>query len=198
MKLSDTYVCKKGFLLAMTDEGEYVPFFVQVRDKDIVPSTDGSFPFGIKLHNSVVYDNIKKISSSIGKAFIEFTFEKWRVKLYSDYSYEAKIRIPINETMFTTRDGNPYILAHKERLPFVSDPEDLYGFLTIESSSSEILSVVPSYSMIKSTGEFTKGYMVEMEMCLANYHNNLIDNIEYYVNSYLNVKVEGNVLLTKA
>lgn len=195
---AESYTCKKGFLLSMDENGDYLPFFVQVRDQDIIPSTDVSFPFGVKLHNLGLYEKIKYLPTSIGKAFMEFDYDGWKVKLYSDYSYEAKIQVPVNRTMFTTRETNHFMLIHQERLPIVSDIEDFYGFLTIDSTSSEILAAVPSFTLIRSSGELTKEYPVAMEICLSNYHNDLFDNLDYYYNTHVNVKIEGKALLVKA
>lgn len=85
-------VCPSGWLLAQDEmDGRYVPYFVKVRDKDIIYDVD-NIPIELtrlsKQGTDIVYNY---------PAYeIVYTFENWRVRIKSDYTYEATKNIDIH------------------------------------------------------------------------------------------------------
>lgn len=191
--MDELYKCKKGFLVTQDDDGVYIPFFLFVRDKDIVPSVNPDFPIELKGYDYELYSLVRELEPTIGKPLIKFTYNGWNVELKSDYSYEALMKVPVNADNFSTRNNNPYILRHEQKLPVYSRSDNFFAFLTMESDDSEILSVIPSYHLNLNNEGYGKDLVKSIDIRISNYHNDLMDNIGFYTNAFVNVKIIGQL-----
>ena len=179
-------VCPSGWILSHDPiHGNYVPFFVKVRDKDIVWDPE-NMPKDL--------NTLTASSESVVKynypAF-EWIYKKngWRINLRSDYTYEATKNIPIksNATLASVNE-----LIVKVELPIKTKNNDtLYVDLMKKCTNNTIISsttnlVVPTDNILDfvniklySNGGFNSNYATSPD----------------YDNQYLQVKVRGEVKL---
>lgn len=88
----DNFLCKKGFILtpSPSDEEVMVPFFVQVRDKDIIWS-ENDFPKEIYNIAMSGYDpsNVTPVKA------LKFIQDGWNITFNQDFTYVAYKKISI-------------------------------------------------------------------------------------------------------
>lgn len=82
--------CKKGWVVSRDANGNYVPFFVNVRSKDIVPTDNETSPLILNLRS---YGTNGKIISN--SQIYNFDLQSWNISVLNDeeISYRKKISI---------------------------------------------------------------------------------------------------------
>ena len=144
-------ICKKGFLLTPEEEsGDYVPFFIQVRNKDIIWD-DELLP--IDLRDIVAHG--ENIESFDVLHCWKFTYNNWYVTLYEDGRYTAsrsmllQLELPTN----TFSNGPTNKLEYNIKLPFTTKCKyNSDGFnvnLTMSGKSNIVMS--STYGVVHKT-----------------------------------------------
>jgi hypothetical protein len=144
-----TYECKRGWLINMNDDGSYLPFFVKVREEDLVWKND---------LNSDIFKTIISDMKTYGFEFtsdlqtpspeLHITCGNWHYYVKGDYSFRARY--------VSTPDKSDYIAEYTTfdnvkkltgaymniTIPFpVSDDVMLIG--NMSPSGSSIISYTP-------------------------------------------------------
>ena len=142
--------CKKGFILTMNEEGDYLPFFLKVRDKDIIwdPS---NLPSNLRTAAEAGDETI--MSYPLTKWV--YKTDTWNVSLFSDGTYEATSVLAIADFTFpsstsgsSSEDKVQNKITKEITLPFTTDIESLNGFfvgLTIQSDNDIISASTVGY-----------------------------------------------------
>lgn len=190
----ETRECNKGFLLSMDSEnGGYIPFFIQVRDKDIIWD-DARLPQDLV---NIVYQGENVEFHNILHCW-RFTYNDWFITLYSDSRYEAISSFNIRE--YSGDIVEPVNkLIYKIDLPFTSKIGLDTGFnisLCIEASSSIIttsnVGIVPNTYSVNGTKSTTSTDNISIYIAnsIIPFSNDIKTNKEF-INDKVNIKITG-------
>lgn len=93
------YTCKKGWILSLDENGNYVPFFIKTRSKDINWDIDKNFYKSIKklITNNEMHYTFKM---NIPEAELKIIIDDWDFRILSDFSFKASKSININHKKF--------------------------------------------------------------------------------------------------
>ena len=178
--------CLKGWILAPSPtDGENVPFFVKVRDKDIVWGTT-NVPEELKELLARGEDNFVVVPSSYWKLKVK----GWNVELHADGSYVAKKKINIGEN-FVSNEITSGMLYHNLELPFETIVDDeLFITNTIKTNMPNV-----GQSFVIH-GEIEEESFNKMNLYLVNATYNFPTNFKethIFDKSYVYIKIEGKV-----
>ena len=131
------YTCKKGFMLSEDEKtGKYVPFFIYVRGKDILWSTEDSIESKVlsTIKNST--DSIKYIEPKITTVL---TKNGWEVTSFGDDRYEATKRIEIEATKFNNYSNQSHDIYTSLALPFKTMDDERFNITcTMKSKNIDL------------------------------------------------------------
>lgn len=179
--------CQKGWILTPSPtDGEYVPFFVQVREQDVVYDED-NLPDELKnIYNS---GNNKKFLTN--NKYWKFDYKNWNIKLKSDGSYEATKKISIGEEFETPVTSNINILSVNLELPFETKNDNEFTVqFTISSTNIRIGTSVSSISIIEDD-EFDT-LQCYLQNAVYSYNSDF-KVTHVYDDSCLYIKISGNI-----
>lgn len=180
------YECQKGWILAPSlNGGDYVPFFINVRDKDIVWDDDNLSPELKRLAN---LGTDKKIIFTDSKWIFEY--KNWMIELFNTGKYNAKRKINISEEFDDSTMTSTEIKAIID-LPFETvNDENFTAFITKSSSNIRIKSSMSGINNI------TDDIFTNIEVFLFNQQYNFPTDFKQtnvFDDSYLFINIEGNV-----
>ena len=178
--------CLKGWILAPSPtDGENVPFFLHVRDKDIIWG-DSNFPKELKSLLDQSEENFMEVPSSYWKMKVK----GWNIELHCDGSYVAKKKINIGENFIPAQTASPSISCNVE-LPFETLSDDSL-FISYEIKT-DMTQMVQSFVGQK---EMEEESFDNMNVYIVNASYNFPTNFKethIFDKSYLYIKVEGKV-----
>ena len=158
----DKFICNKGFILtpSPSDNDVMVPYFIQVRDKDIIWSED-DFP-------SVLYNIAKSnedSSSLVPVKELKFKKDGWNIKFQQDFTYEATSMISIGGSGFFTLNDTKNLLTGRIPLPFKSTCgyDNLSVICTLDAFDETLQS-----SVLTTKIDFSESIIKEFEVNLRN------------------------------
>lgn len=175
--------CGKGWLVAPSKtDGEYVPFFMYVRDKDIIWDEEN------------LPELLKKAAregenSSLQYPMYQWTFDvdSWSVKLHQDGSYEATKKIDIHKY------GKFMAYARIDvdfSLPFKTMNDDEFNVqITKNCHGTDMIHAVVNINPFES--EESNDQMSVSLLADGFYFNKDFDTNIQYDNQYLFVRVAG-------
>lgn len=104
--------CKKGFILSNNGDGDYTPFFVQVREKDII--------WDERLYKNDLVDIANTGSNKQfypTMAYWKFDKDDWKITLRGDGYFTASKKLTLND--FTApSEPSEYLFSKTISLPF--------------------------------------------------------------------------------
>lgn len=178
--------CLTGWILSPSPtDGTNVPFFVKVRDKDIVWD-ENNLPQELKtlVDNS---DGDKEIQYT--GAYWSFKSNGWFIKLNVDGSYSATRRLVIGNT-FQHTSGVSACIEKPLTLPFDTVNDGSFHFSL--SNASDNISVKSATSGIyKIEGKTFDSIRIYLQN--NQYPFQLTSGQNPYQDSYIYIKVEGKV-----
>lgn len=178
--------CLKGWILAPSPtDGENVPFFVKVRDKDIVWDID-NFPEELKDLLTQGEDNFVVVPSSYWKLKVK----GWNVELHADGSYVAKKKINIGENFISNEIASSFIYYNLE-LPFDTLVDDEL-FIT-NTIKTDMPNIGQSFVVHK---EIEDESFTNINLNIINATYNFPTNFRethIFDKSYVYIKIEGNI-----
>ena len=114
------YKCPKGFLISQNEQGDYLPFFIYTREKDIQweenEIDDNNFINGHTVSLREV--NEETIKRYIRTETVDLYHDGWYIKVYNDLTYDAYKRLNFNDLTIT---DDKVSLYKKVDLPFYSN-----------------------------------------------------------------------------
>lgn len=186
------YSCLKGWLLAPSPtDGTNVPFFLHVRGKDIVWD-DSDFPADlIRISKSGDNRTMKQPQSSVN-----FLYGGWDITANSDYSYEATKKVSVGSGGFTFNDEDDTDLAIKILFPFLTAKDNQLSVVcTINGLNEELAtSNVNILFDVGYTSDNVTVLNVHLRNLIYKFHEKY-DNMDSYINSYVFIRVHGNMKL---
>lgn len=177
-------VCSSGWILSHDPvHGNYVPFFVKVRDKDIVWDSD-NLPVDFQRLTASAESNI-----SYNYPAYEVIYKKsgWRIVLKSDYTYEATKDIPIktNSTLVSVNE-----LKVKVELPIRTKNTDTL-FVDVMKKCTNRVIIGATTNLVVGTAD----PLTELHISLnsnGGFNSNFATSPDYD-NQLLQVKVRGDI-----
>lgn len=150
-----TVECKKGWIITLNENGNYTPFFVNVREEDLVWKTDKNNEIFSRIQKTLDNKNVKYSSSFITpEPYLNIEVDDWQYEIKSDKTFTASyINIPNKENwktqMVTINDTNYLIgieVSIKLPIPILKEK-----CLFIPSINPNLTSIVPSFTLNSST-----------------------------------------------
>lgn len=178
--------CLTGWILAPSPtDGVNVPFFVHVRDKDIVWD-EKHLPQELK-HISEIGE-MRHVNFT--GANWKFSYRGWRIQLNTDGTYSAKKKINVGET-FDDITSNSSSITATLKLPFVTLNDDEFSIsLTNVSDDMRIKSATNGIKEIRDEAfEYIQIYLNNTQYLFSS--NFKLSNL--YTDSYMYIKIEGNM-----
>lgn len=133
------YTCKKGWILSLDEQGNYVPFFIKTRSKDITWTIDSSFYKKVKklITNNEMHYTFKM---NIPEAELKMDIDDWDYRILSDYSFKANKTMIINYKKFKQGYSKFIDPDTNEEIEIISSLKvDLQLPFLIEKTKSSIL-----------------------------------------------------------
>ena len=185
------YECKKGWLLTPDEKsGVNVPFFVYVRDKDIMWSLEELDQKAVKafMNGSIVESRIApKITTILSK-------NGWEITAFGDDRYEATKKIKVGSTQFKENSSLPYDIFTTLNLPFTTMNDDRLNITcTMKSTSMDLASA--SFNLNHSDSESISSVEVHLLNPVFNFDPDREQNSEYN-NSTIYVRISGRLKLS--
>lgn len=178
--------CLKGWLLAPSPtDKEYVPYFIYVRDKDIIWD-EKNLPEDLKR----LSDLAESKEIIFVNSYWNFSYKDWRIKLYTDGRYEAKKRISIGEKFDNITESHSQIKGSID-LPFSTLYDDEF-MITITTSSSDTTIKTALSGFYQINDEIIDKVTLYLENPVYIFSSNFKSSHKYD-DSYLFIKIEGNV-----
>lgn len=186
------YLCNKGFLLtpSPSDEDVMVPFFVQVRDKDIIWSEDD---FPKEIYNIAMGgDNPSTVTPVKALKFIQ---DGWNITFNQDYTYTAYKQISIGGSGNFEINDQLDCLNGKIYLPFKSKAggQNISIICTLDAFDNIMASSVLTTSTHATTNIINSFSLYITNMNGVLYPKKFEFN-ESINKSYVNVMVHGKYI----
>lgn len=179
-------VCLTGWLLSPSPtDGTNVPFFVNVRDKDIVWD-ERNLPISLK-ELSDLGENKKIFYTG---SYWKYDYNDWSIELKVDGTYRAKKKINIGES-FDDISSNSTTINSNLRLPFNTiNDNDFSVSITNISDDTRIKSSINGIKNITTDAFDSIDVYLNNNQYLfsANFKSNSL-----YTDSFLFINVEGKV-----
>ena len=175
------HICRKGWIMAPSPEdGEHVPFFVQVRDKDIVWDEE-TLP---KLLNDLsLLGSEREIFYPVYQWKIKIN--GWVVTLNQDATYIATKRINVSEEFTSLVDGID--LYANLNLPFNTYIDDNFSVQTTKMSNDS--------DVINANLSVGHEWISKISMITVSLRNQSGMSLSTYTESDICVTVTGKVVL---
>ena len=176
--------CLKGWVLAPSPtDGQNVPFFIYVRDKDIIYDARN-------VSNQLNNLYLKGENGDILYPVTDWKFDMngWRVSLTQDGVYEAKRKIDVSE-VFTFKDfPSISLLGYTAQLPFeTKDDDEFHVQLTLSTNIASFASSSLTFQVNEN-----KDIIDSINIDLVNTFYGFED-VKRYKGSYVYVTVSGKV-----
>ena len=177
-------VCSSGWILTHDPvHGNYVPFFVKVRDKDIVWDPD-NMPKDLSRLTAAAESNI-----TYNYPAFEWIYKKsgWRINLRSDYTYEATKDIPIkgNSTLVNVNE-----LKVKIDLPIKTKNTDTLFVDVMKKCTNRVIIGATTNLIVGTTDVLTE---VHISLNSTGGFSSNFATSPDYDNQFLQVKVRGDI-----
>lgn len=186
----ETFKCGKGFVATPSEDGSdtLVPFFIQVRDKDIIWSIDD---FPKELVNLYCTNNDPIVTAPVKE--IKINHKGWNVTLSQEYDYTATKSISIGDSGIFELSEDMTMLETKIELPFNTkyDLSQLTILCTVDTEVEELLMSLVTVSTHHDVPiNSIKKFKVRIKCLNGEFIKRFTKNPDY-VNSYLNIMVKG-------
>lgn len=174
--------CLKGWILAPSPtDGQNVPFFVYVRDKDIKYDARN-------VSNQLNNLYLKGENGDILYPVTDWKFDMngWRISLTQDGVYEAKRKVDISEVFKITTSNA--IMESPLYLPLETKNDDeFHSQLTLSTDKTSLAASSLTFQIIDN-----KGIIDRLNLAIINTFYGFED-VKTYKNSYVYVTVTGKV-----
>lgn len=179
-------VCSSGWILSHDAvHGNYVPFFVKVRDKDIVWDPD-NMPRDL---NALTASS--EVTVQYNYPSYEWIYKKdgWRINLKSDYTYEATKNIPIktNSTLLNVNE-----LQVKVTLPIRTKNNDIVFVDLLKKCTNRTIIGSTTNLVIPNTDNLD---FININLFSSGGFNSGFATSTEYDDQFLQIKVRGEVKL---
>lgn len=186
------YTCKRGWILSPDPEtGNNVPFFVYVRDKDIIWTTENSIENGVldvikngSIVQKYLAPSIQTILSKSG----------WEITSFGDDRYEATLRINVGETEFKFYNNLSYDIFTELDLPFETVNDGRFNVSCVTKSKSLDLNTASFNVEFNDTSSITK-MKLHLLNPIYNFETEMNKNTEYNT-SEIFVRISGRLNLS--
>ena len=180
--------CLKGWILAPSPtDGENVPFFVYVRDKDIIWD-ENNLP---KKINEI--SNLGENRELFHPAtYWKFDYNGWKIVLNQDGSYKAKKKINIGRLFDKVENNYAKITADLD-LPFETLNNNEFSIHFTQSSDKS--SICSANAGITPITDDIKAFNVIQIYLFASpyYFSSIFKETKEYDDSYLYISIEGDI-----
>ena len=177
-------VCSTGWILTHDPvHGNYVPFFVKVRDKDIVWDVE-NMPKDLSRLTASAESSI-----TYNYPAYEWIYKKagWRINLKSDYTYEATKNIPIKENATL---ANVNEMKVRVNLPINMKNDDTVFVDIMKKCTNR--TIIGSTTNLEIPNEKTLSYLNIGLFSSGGFNSNFSTSSDYD-NQFLQVRVRGEV-----
>lgn len=184
------FTCLKGMLVvpSPTDKTP-VPFFVQVRAKDIIYDETSVNPDLVNLARSG--SDFETFNPNTG---VRYKSNGWTIEINSDYSYHASTRLNIVDGGFQFNEDDDTDLFLVMNLPFVSKDDGSFSInCTLNSSCEDI--ATSTLSMIMRNGSASNsfdGATIHLRNLIYHFDRGFQHNQEY-MDSYIFITIDGRM-----
>lgn len=186
---SKNYICQKGWILAPSPtDGKPVPFFVQVRSKDI-HWDESSLP-----------DNLVRVARE-GKNFktgnpsakVTFVKDEWNIDAESDYTFTATKRLNIVNDGFTINTDDDTDLYLDFVFPFAIVNDGHFSInCTLNSICEDIATATINVDLDGADGDYITSARLHLRNLIYHFDSNYAYN-DHYIQSYIYVTIKGTM-----
>ena len=175
------HICRKGWIMAPSPEdGEHVPFFVQVRDKDIVWDEE-TLP---KLLNDLsLLGSEREIFYPVYQWKIKIN--GWVVTLNQDATYTAIKKVKVTDNFTSLSDGVD--LYANLILPFETYNDDNFSVQATKMSNDN--------DVISANLSVGYDWLTKVSMITVSLKNQSGMKLGEYTNSAVSITVTGKVVI---
>lgn len=187
----DKYVCKKGWVVANDGEGNYTPFFVYTRSKDIVWDQSGIKKM-IQSFFGDEYKNIVEMKTYTPGVIEKFKYCNWDVSVDLGHrNFELKRKMNIAELFELVEDDyTDLVYEFKLPLPIISDSD--FNICHTMSGNNEQLAT--AFVNVNVTENEYDHQIEKIELHLRNliyyFHSNF-KKLPEYKESYVYITIRG-------
>lgn len=180
--------CPVGWLLTPSStDGEYVPFFIKVRDCDIVWNKN-------TLPNDIITFINQKINSDVNTYYPMTEFKcivgMWNVTLYQDFSYKATARLPIQQYVKSNTTNK---ITMEVNLPFRTNNDKTLSFNSnISAYNIDMVGSNTNIIVNEVSSDQVDSLNIELYSGLYPFSDNVI-NLTEYKNDCVVITVNGVV-----
>jgi hypothetical protein len=180
--------CQVGWMVAPSPtDGEYVPFFVKVRDKDIIWD-----------ENTITRNFASYLSKYASDVTLHYPMNEWKctidgwvVTVYQDGTYHARKKVNIQKNARSITDFRKIYLPVK--LPLTTFNDDKLGVsITSAVTANDLLTSFTNFRL--SDDKKIDNIEVELTAMGNSYYDDFFNNV-IYANQYLFIIVEGTIAL---
>lgn len=179
-----TYNCKKGWLVYLDENGEYVPFFMHVREKDIIWDSDSSFM------NELIKKSPQFKGMDVNVIFPKIKCDKngWEYVINSDFSFKARKKVHIGSSNGFSLIDN-HTLLKELTIPFLINTRSSYINCMIDSKNALLRNCIVSTKTPETdTFKTFEVYLTSRDEIPDDY-----DVTSTYVKSFVTITVEGHM-----
>jgi len=192
-----TYACGKGFLLSRDKNGNLIPFFVKVRDQDIISMNNNSISGAVI---NEILENNPLITTSTYRAGQHTIFKYRGFEVEADSNTNiiiARKSFNVSRDLTFKTEGNlTELISDEFTLPIpVKVNGDFSVNLTIAGSNDSVKSATASVDLTRRLSE-NSTYYVGGKVSLVNMYYGFDHNyneIEDYINSNLYLTITGEI-----
>lgn len=183
------YLCYKGFLLAPSPtDGTMVPFFVNVRDKDIIWDVS-SLPASIQ----ELAEKGKNITVQGPATEISFTYNGWTLKLRSDFTYTAIRKLSIGYDDFVLDPDDNSDMSIDVQFPFsTKNNNELNVQCTMNGFNDDLATASINVILDNNIGESIKKMTIHLRNLICKFDENFKD-MKSYLDSSLYLSISGKM-----
>lgn len=184
-EISPEHICRVGFIMSQDPaDNSYVPFFIKVREKDII--YDGSSLPDFLLDLSKLG---KDIELERPTAKICFTVDDWRVTASSDSSYEATKRLSITNGKFTVNEEDDTEMVSNVILPFITKNDGSFHVQCTITAAIDDVALANINVEISDEYEIDR-FKIKLRNLIYHFDRNF-EKVSGYINSSIYVTVAG-------
>ena len=178
--MSKKRICGKGFLVSQSKtDGKYVPFFIKVRDKDIIYKESN-------LIDAIEARSASRTGSNVDVLYpaVQWMFDKdnFKIAMNRDASFTGYARLSIKDLIKSSSNTK---LKLQINLPFTVKSESFNIQITANSNKDEIAG---SSISINSIGA---GSLDNVNVTMTNNINFFSNTSNDYINDYIFVNIYG-------
>lgn len=178
------YNCPVGMLVTQDEYGDYVPFLMQVRDKEIIWDMD---MFSEETFNAINNMNADVVAAKYPLPSYTLIKNGWIISVEYDGTIEARKEIKFNdsELVFTYLKPTNDVLSTRIDLPFRIGEFPAIN-TTFNAGNEDMYSINQKISIIKTDFGNISGFNI----ILQNPDGNSIDN---YTSSSVFISIKGKI-----